>query len=422
MQVLQDRLDDIWELQQLQRQLPFGRLRDLQLGDVQLARVDPRLPLNGADSGVSVEEVHRRVALRIQHLVIVEDVVGCPVLLHVEIPNGSDAQLLGRRGLLLLVRQLRAAAVLPLLGDPGSDLFPRPGDGLVEEVHQLHCLAGPGLEALLVLPLHDPKAHVVNPRRGRAVPASLLRCVEDHVEVCLLAQVCEVDDPVAPHHKEPVVDRRHVCGVVAKAAVALHDHQRDLRHAGREDAHRALALHAQAAGLELVDERRDHLVVERLAPLLRPHAQPLVDLAEGLPAHVADLLPSLPGHDAASLQVHDSALRSALEVLVVVEALLGRLVEGVEVRDVWHLPALHEAGVRLLHVLDQHPELSAPIAHVIQPVHLVTTKFEDPAEGLAQNGRSQVADVHLLRDVRRGKVHRHALHRGIDELDLRTGG
>mmetsp|Transcript_15817 Transcript_15817/g.45095 ORF Transcript_15817/g.45095 Transcript_15817/m.45095 type:complete len:390 (-) Transcript_15817:12-1181(-) len=250
------------------------------------------------------------------------------------------------------------------------------------------------------------------------MPTGLQRRIEDHVEVRLLAKVRQVHDPIAAHHKEPMVDGGQIRGVVAEASVALDRHERNLGDARGENAHGALALHAQAPVLQLLDQGRDHVVVERLAALQGRNAEPLVDLVERLPAHIANPLPRLPRNLAAALQVDNCLLGSFLEVLVVIESLLRGLVECVQVADIRHLAALHEVRVRLLHVLDQHAKLGAPITDMVQPVNLVAAELQDPAQGLPQDGRPQVADMHLLRDVRRREIHGHPLQRGVDVLNL----
>ena len=55
---------------------------------------------------------------------------------------------------------------------------------------------------------------------------------------------------------------------VPVATVALHGHERNLRNPWGEDAHRPLALDAELPLLQLRDDRLDHGVVVRLAPLL----------------------------------------------------------------------------------------------------------------------------------------------------------
>mmetsp|Transcript_42975 Transcript_42975/g.108043 ORF Transcript_42975/g.108043 Transcript_42975/m.108043 type:complete len:303 (+) Transcript_42975:761-1669(+) len=250
------------------------------------------------------------------------------------------------------------------------------------------------------------------------MPAGLLCSIEDHVEVCLLTQIREVNNPICTHHEQTVVNCSQVCGIVAEAAVSLDCHEGDLGDAWTKDAHCPLAFNAEVPGLQLLNKGRDHGVVIGLASLFGLDAQPCIDLVEGFPAHIADLLPCVLRELPTALQVNDCYLRFFLELLIVVESFLCRLVEGVQVADIWHLSTFEEPRVSLLHVFNQHAELRSPITDVVQPVHLMATKLEDSAASLPEDGRPQVADVHLLGNVRRGEIDDNTLDWLIDILDV----
>jgi hypothetical protein len=55
-------------------------------------------------------------------------------------------------------------------------------------------------------------------------------------------------------------------------------------------------------------------------------------------------------------------------------------------------------------VLDEHPELGAPVAKVILPDDLGGVELQHPGEGVADDRAAQVADVHLLGNVGLGVV------------------
>ena len=57
------------------------------------------------------------------------------------------------------------------------------------------------------------------------------------------------------------------------------------------------------------------------------------------------------------------------ELLVLIELLLGLLVEGLQVFEDGHV--LGVVGEDLLHVVDQHSELGSPVAHVIYSFYVV---------------------------------------------------
>ena len=56
---------------------------------------------------------------------------------------------------------------------------------------------------------------------------------------------------------------------------------------------------------------------------------------------------------------------------------------------------------------DQHPELGAPVAHMVQPQHRVPTKLQHPSQGVADDRGTQMPHMHLLGDVGTGEVHNH---------------
>ena len=64
------------------------------------------------------------------------------------------------------------------------------------------------------------------------------------------------------------------------------------------------------------------------------------------------------------------------------------------------------------HVLDQHPERRPPVADVVLREHVVADEAQQARNRVADDRAPQVADVHLLRDVRRAVVDDHAVRVG----------
>ena len=62
---------------------------------------------------------------------------------------------------------------------------------------------------------------------------------------------------------------------------------------------------------------------------------------------------------------------------------------------------MHGLSYLVLEVRDQHAKLRAPVANVIDAHRLVARVFERAGETLSNDGRTQVAHVHLC----------HVLHR-----------
>ena len=58
-------------------------------------------------------------------------------------------------------------------------------------------------------------------------------------------------------------------------------------------------------------------------------------------------------------------------------------------------------------VLQQHAEGRAPVADMVFPDDLVALQFQQADQAVADYGRPQVADVHLLGRVGGGVVHYH---------------
>jgi hypothetical protein len=120
-----------------------------------------------------------------------------------------------------------------------------------------------------------------------------------------------------------------------------------------------------------------------------------------------------PGIRVAGLQLDHQATGAVGELFGLVEALLGGAVEVFQVRQL-------VAGDRVfLQVGHQHAELGAPVAHVVLADHFVAEELQHPGHAVADDGRAQVADVHLLGQVRRRQVDHRALRRaGLAHADV----
>ena len=58
---------------------------------------------------------------------------------------------------------------------------------------------------------------------------------------------------------------------------------------------------------------------------------------------------------------------------------------------------------------DEHAELCSPVSDVVEPEDVVAEELDEVGDGVADDGRAEVAHVHLLRDVRRRVVQDGAL-------------
>ncbi|MNN18549.1 hypothetical protein D3C81_1317610 [compost metagenome] len=111
---------------------------------------------------------------------------------------------------------------------------------------------------------------------------------------------------------------------------------------------------------------------------------------------VVEALPQAQALGVAGLQLDHQGAGAVGELGGVVEALLGGAVELLEVGQL----ALGGGRV-LLEVGQQHAELGAPVADVVLADHRVAEELQHAADGVADDGRAQVADVHFLGQVRR---------------------
>ena len=106
----------------------------------------------------------------------------------------------------------------------------------------------------------------------------------------------------------------------------------------------------------------------------------------------------------AGLQGDDHLPGAVGELGVRVETRTGRRVEGFQVAEFRRCGALAGAA-QVRQVREQHAELGAPIADVVLADDFMAQRFQYARHGVADDRAAQVADMHLLGEVRRGVVH-----------------
>ncbi len=202
-------------------------------------------------------------------------------------------------------------------------------------------------------------------------------------------------------------------GVEVAAAGLLHDHREwialGVPELFEEDAQRAVVFGEQALGGQVGDHLGEVVVVGALAHDVghaQLHAETVVDLLAVRQGNLVEAGPQAQAVGVAGLQLDHQFAGAVGEFGRLVEAFLRRAVEDLQVVQLG-------LGVdRLLfQVGEQHAELGAPVADVVLPDHRVAEELEDARDGVADDGRAQVADVHFLGQVRRGQVDHHALRR-----------
>mmetsp|Transcript_40003 Transcript_40003/g.68243 ORF Transcript_40003/g.68243 Transcript_40003/m.68243 type:complete len:467 (+) Transcript_40003:303-1703(+) len=403
-EILQRFLNRIGKEFEVQSQIPlrFVRQNNLRLPSLdQGIDVHPVIRLafgnDRFEARVRVQEVDGRVALRVQHAVVREDVIGGGISAEVEVLDGAVSH--GRcRGVGLLLGDVHGLPLLHAILQTGFHA----GDGLVEEVHETDGIARPGLEPFAVLSLHGPEANVIQSMTLVRHPANLFGGRKDHGEVIRLREVGDVHYLLRLELIQSVLDGRHVRGIVSVPPIALLDHERyfEFRH---KDALGPSLLDAAHAPLDkFINDRRDLIVVKGFPALLHRDIQPLINLLKLLPADIAEDLPYFATLLVPRLELHHVELTDFLKFGTLVEPALGIFVKRREVGDVGHVVV--KVGVLLLEVLDEHPELRAPVADVVDAADVVAGVFEDAAHGLADDGGAQVTHVHFLGDVGTGEV------------------
>ena len=243
---------------------------------------------------------------------------------------------------------------------------------------------------------------------------------EHLLEMVGLPRVHHIDQPVGVELPDPAPDRRQVRRRIAVAAVTLADDHRRTEPFD-EDAQRSVVDHCRAVGLEIMNDRGKIIVVGRLAGKIiigEQHVQPRVRRVEPGQRNLDQLPPDRSGLFVAGLQGDHPAPGSGGELLVGAEVRAGPGVERLGLRQ------REGPGVDLLleDLFDQHAELGAPVADVILRDHPVAERQHHPVEAVADDRRPQVADMHLLGDVRRRVVDHHHLRLiGLGHPGVRIG-
>ncbi len=71
----------------------------------------------------------------------------------------------------------------------------------------------------------------------------------------------------------------------------------------------------------------------------------------------------------------------------------------------------------LFEIRNQHTELGAPVADVVGADDVMAEKLQRAHGGIADNGGTQVTNVHLFRHVWRGVIHHDGLRRDLRNAD-----
>ena len=162
----------------------------------------------------------------------------------------------------------------------------------------------------------------------------------------------------------------------------------------------AFALNRQPFGFQIGNDPRQHRVVQALTHHViagQGDVQAIVGDLVLRHGDIDQLTPHLQEVLITALQLNHVAARALGEGFVFVIVLFRFAIETFEVGQG------HLAGVFLLlffQIRDQHTELGAPVADVVGADHLMAQEFQGTNRGIANDGRTQMADVHLFCHVR----------------------
>ena len=229
------------------------------------------------------------------------------------------------------------------------------------------------------------------------------------VEVVLLTAVGDVDDLVGLEVLGAVKQRGEVGRSIVGRAVLLADDERHLRLGiAREarllvmpDHERAFALFSQLILSQLCVDLVNLVAVEGFAEDdVGLEAELIVDALAGGVGDLDDLLPEGGVSGVASLElrelgaggVHEHRVRLGGDAAFFVKTL--EVFEGVRALGV-------ELEARATDGEDEDAEVRTPVADVVVADEISAAEFDETGDGLADDDWAKVANVHLLRGVRR---------------------
>ena len=209
-------------------------------------------------------------------------------------------------------------------------------------------------------------------------PARPFRHLEHTSKVVGLASIGHVNHPLRriPGRRrcKPVANRCEIrCGVVKTAITFLHDHGQRIavfaRHTLKKHALGAVIGHQQIDRFQTLQHCRKEGVVEGFAALTQADIKPVVELLKLTTGLVAQQAPCLQRHRITTLQLDHLIAGGGLKRFVVIKAFFSFAIERDEVAQIHRIGSVQGFGCHLLEMGNQHPELGAPVPHVIQSQH-----------------------------------------------------
>ena len=234
-------------------------------------------------------------------------------------------------------------------------------------------------------------------------PASLLRGGENFLKMLDLSGIGDVHDAISVLLIDAIANGGQVGGVVAETPVGLSDDQRRLERRNK-NAQSTVAELCDTELFQVVSHPWKFVVVKTFTADVvfgEQNVEAAIDLLKVSGGFFDEFFPEGNRAGITSLQLHDAPTGTIGEIGVFVELAFGLPVKGVEIADV-ELGLFSSLLVE--HVFDEHAELRAPVADVVLTDDRVAALLKDADDGVADDGRAQVPDVHFLRDVGAGVI------------------
>ena len=398
----------LFELQQARGQLRFTRFGNDHRRRSQRLLVNFRFTEDGQHAGIGILHIRRGVAFERQHVIPVKYVVGGAVFGQIGILHCANTDRIGQ------LFQLSGRHVRILLGHQAARALQR----FIQQIRQLHGTPGASFERLTIFAQHHAE-HVMFQRHGFRHIARFTHDRPRLHQVLVLTGIDVVEHPVGVQRFITILRTGDIGRGVEVAAILFLD----------DDAHRfaflvfilikehhgcAFALDGQTFSFQIGNNAWQHRVIQAFTHYViagQGDVQTIVGNLVLGHGDVNQLAPHLQEVSIATLQFYYVVTGAFGKDFIFVIMLFGIAVEAFEIGQ------RHFTGVFLLLFFqpgDQHTELSAPVAHVVRADHLMTEELKRTDGSVTDDGGTQMADVHLFGDIRRGVVN-------DDSLRLRPG-
>src|SRR6266498_2054790 len=289
------------------------------------------------------------------------------------------------------------------------DNFARAPACFLEKLAQRHVFARPRFHQLAIFTQDAAKRDVAKIRLITLSPGNL----ENLFEMQDLRGANHVPNGVGFQIVQAIIDSRDIGGGVIKSAVAFANDARlisQLWNIAKENDNRAVADLSNAGLEQTFDYVREPVIVKTFTALdVVMNIEHFIHMLEVLHGEGDAFVPDVDIFLVAGLQFYQ-LLATGFPNLGIAGRQRVRLLVNAD--DLCQGILLKRALVQqVLPAVNHHTELSPPVADVIVADHFVPEKRCDARQCIAQDGASDVADVHRLGHIRRSEVNHDAPRR-----------